>query len=149
MGESGFVLPMYASNPTGVTYRVKQFLERLGIRTSHKAEGRSRSVSTKDVHSLRHTFAYLAGEYRIPLPIVQSVLGHMSSEMTKHYQAHADREAKEKYLARMPDFLGVAEAPRLGSPMTAVQEELLQVVAVLPEESWSKVLAYARRLAGK
>jgi hypothetical protein len=30
----------------------------------------------------------------------------MSPEMTKHYQAHADRKAKEKYLSQMPDFIG-------------------------------------------
>ncbi len=37
----------------------------------------------------------------------------MSPEMTKHYQAHADRKAKEKYLSQMPDFLGVSAAQQL------------------------------------
>lgn len=134
---------MYASNPTGITYRVKQFLERLGIKTSRKAEGRSRSVSSKDVHSLRHTFAYLAGEYRIPLPIVQSVLGHMSPEMTKHYQAHADREAKEKYLIQLPDFLNAAPQ-QLPLPEEPERQELNELLAWLPLNEIRKILAQMR-----
>ena len=148
-GTDQFVLPehtqMYRTNPTGVTYRVKQFLEKLGIATSRKTEGRNRAVSTKDIHSLRHTFAYLAGEYRIPLPIVQSVLGHMSPEMTKHYQAHADREAKEKYLAQVADFLGSSSSrPQLPSP--SCRDRLNQVLALLPEDAVQQVLAYAETL---
>jgi hypothetical protein len=109
-GEQDYVLPehaaMYLENPDGISYRVKKFLESIGIQTTRVFEGRQRATSIKDVHSLRHTFAYLAGCYQIPLPIVQSILGHMSPEMTKHYQAHADRKAKEKYLSQMPDFIG-------------------------------------------
>ncbi len=108
-GDQDYVLPehaaMYKVNPSGISYRVKSFLESLGLTTTRTTEGRGRAVSVKDVHSLRHTFAYMAGCYQIPLPVVQSILGHMSPEMTKHYQAHADRQAKEKYLAQMPYFL--------------------------------------------
>jgi len=111
-GNNEYILPehasMYESNPSGISYRVKIFLEDLGIVTTRKGSVRGRASSIKDIHSLRHTFAYMAGCYQIPLPIVQSILGHMSSEMTKHYQAHADRKAKEKYLAQMPNFLDVS-----------------------------------------
>ena len=116
-GTQEYVLPehaeMYMKNSMGISYRVKKFLEGIGIKTTKLFEGRQRATSVKDVHSLRHTFAYLAGCYQIPLPIVQSILGHMSPEMTKHYQAHADRKAKEKYLSQMPDFLGVSAAQQL------------------------------------
>ncbi len=33
--------------------------------------------------------------------------------MTKHYQVHADREAKQKYLAQMDNMLGAAEITML------------------------------------
>ena len=142
-----FILPehakMYADNPTGVTYRVKYFLEGLGISTTKKAEGRSRVVSIKDVHSLRHTFAYLAGINRTPLPVVQSVLGHMSPEMTKHYQAHADREAKEKYLTQLPDFLN-ASPPQLPAAKEPEREELTQLLTRLPLKEIKKILTQIR-----
>ena len=38
--------------------------------------------------------------------IVQGVVGHMTPEMTKHYQAHANRETTRLKLLQMPDFMG-------------------------------------------
>jgi len=32
-----------------------------------------------------------------------------------HYQAYTNREAKEKYLARMPDFIGHSEVKAIGN----------------------------------
>ena len=133
---SEYILPehaaMYASNPSGISYRVKSFLEGLGIQTTRTGRNRGRATSVKDVHSLRHTFAYLAGCYQIPLPVVQSILGHMSPEMTRHYQAHADREAKEKYLAKLPTLIG--GTPAIPSPELARQEVIRQIQTLSPEQ---------------
>ena len=53
-GDSEYVFPgharMYLDNPTGISYRIKQFLEGIGIKTTRKPEGRERSVSVKDLH---------------------------------------------------------------------------------------------------
>lgn len=117
---------MYKKKPSGISYRFKKFLEELGIKTTRLIKGRSRAASVKDIHSLRHTFAYMAGCYKIPLPVVQSILGHMSPEMTKHYQAHADRKDKEKYLSQMPDFLSHANL-QMGLPQTDVKEALQEL----------------------
>ena len=103
-----YVLPdhatMYLENPDGITYRVKNFLEGIGIKTTKKVAGRGRAVSIKDVHSLRHTFCYFAGVAGIPLVVVQSILGHMTPEMTAHYTAHADRKIKLEKLSGLPCF---------------------------------------------
>ena len=72
-------------------------------------DGRSRKLSIKDVHSLRHTFCYLAGLQNIPLLIVKAVVGHMSGEMTALYQRHSDMKAKRAELSKMPDFLSVGQ----------------------------------------
>ena len=149
-GESEFILPehaaMYGTNPSGISYRVKSFLESLGITTTKVARGRGRATSVKDVHSLRHTFAYLAGCYQIPLPVVQSILGHMSPEMTKHYQAHADREAKEKYLAKLPDFIGRAEMKAIGSTDEDLRRQLLRKIEVMPAGHLEKISAFLETL---
>lgn len=135
-GKEEYVLPehakMYQTNPSGISYRFKSFLEDLGIQTTRRVEGRSHAVSIRDVHSLRHTFAYLAGCYQIPLPVVQSILGHMSPEMTRHYQAHADREAKEKYLAKLPTLIGGTPSSR--GPEISRQEVIRQVQMLSPEQ---------------
>ena len=137
---------MYQTNPSGTSYRFKSFLEEFGIRTTRNVEGRSRAVSIRDVHSLRHTFAYMAGVYQIPLPVVQSILGHMSPEMTKHYQAHADREAKEKYLARMPDSIGHSEVKAIESSDNIQREQLIQQMKGFPPDQLEIVAKFLRTL---
>ena len=106
--DEEYVLPehaaMYFENSVGISYRVKKFLEDSGIKTTKKVPGRSRAVSIKDVHSLRHTFCYFAGVAGIPLVVVQSIVGHMTPEMTAHYTSHADRKTKREKLAALPCF---------------------------------------------
>lgn len=145
-GKNEYVLPehanMYLNNSSGISYRFKAFLEELGITTTKTVTGGGRAISIKDVHSLRHTFAYMAGVYQIPLPIVQSVLGHMSPEMTKHYQAHADRQAKEHYLAQLPNFLNSPEQIADGN----VKSELLRILSTFAPLQLEQVLAFCRKL---
>ena len=108
--RSIYVLPeherMYhSSNRAGVSYRINKFLTKLGIVITRETTG-ARRASIKDFHSLRHTFAYLAGVHHMPLTIVQAILGHMSPEMTRHYQEHASREDKTQFMSHLPALLG-------------------------------------------
>jgi len=153
-GDGEYVCPelatMYTTNPSGVFYRVKEFLESIGIATSSKIDGRSRSVSTKAAHAMRHTFAYLAGVYNIPQPIVQGVLGHLTPEMTALYQRHAQREQKEKFFRQMPNVLGVATSGALPPPPAAMIEAdaeraaLLRKLSTLPTEELKRLLGLAK-----
>jgi integrase len=112
--ESGYVFPFlqekYERNPSGISKDIREFLEYIGIETTQEIEGRQQKVSVKGAHSLRHTFAYLAGIHGIPLPIVQSILGHMSPEMTSMYSDHATAEAKQMHLSKLPDYLSLPES---------------------------------------
>lgn len=138
--DSEFVFPnhaaMYLKNPSGVSYRIKTFLEKLGIRTTVVPNGRSRAISVKDLHSCRHTFCYYAGLRGIPLSVVQGILGHMSPEMTKRYNAHATLEAKRRNMQLMADFMGLADA----SPIEPEREELRKLVDTMPIETVHEIL---------
>ena len=107
--DSPYVLPehakIYNETSDGISARIKSFLEGLGFETTRKIKGRTRLVSVRDFHSLRHTFCAVAGLARIPIVIVQSIMGHMTPEMTRHYQRHADLEQKTEALKAMPDFI--------------------------------------------
>ena len=37
----------------------------------------------------------------VPLPVVQSIVGHLTASMTRHYQSHADKKARMQGLALM------------------------------------------------
>lgn len=107
--KSEYIFPAlqarYSRNPSGISKDIRNFLEDIGIKTTRQIKGRKQPASIKGAHSLRHTFAYLAGIHSIPLPIVQSILGHMSPEMTSIYSDHATAEAKRTHLAKLPDYL--------------------------------------------
>ena len=114
--DSEYVLPvqakMYQTNRTGVSTRIKKFLNELKIETQKEVRGRDRKISVKDFHSLRHTFCYLCGIYNVPFVIVKSVVGHMTDDMTHMYQKHADMNTKREKLAALPDFftpIGIPE----------------------------------------
>ena len=146
-GNGEYVCPelaaMYLNNPSGVFYRVRKFLESIDIKTASHVAGRSRAVSTKAAHAMRHTFAYLAGVYSIPQPIVQGVLGHMSPEMTALYQRHAEREKKERFFKQMPNVLGVATAlphSMIESHAEPERVELAGLIAGLPLDKVKELL---------
>lgn len=108
--ESEYVLPehakMYLINRTGISSRIKAFLDSLGIKTQKEMERGRRNISVKDFHSLRHTFCYLCGMYNVPFVIVKAVVGHLTDDMTHMYQKHADIKAKREKLAALPIFFG-------------------------------------------
>lgn len=133
--DSEYVFPehaqMYLTNSSGVSYRIKQFLEGLGIQTTRKPEGRTRAISVKDLHSCRHTFCYYAGLAGIPLAVVQSIVGHMTPSMTAHYSDHATTEDKRRGMERLSFFTQ-------GTLPAAVVEpervELHNIIDMLPIE---------------
>ena len=146
--ESEYVLPkhaeMYLNNSSGVSYRIKQFLEnKCNIATTKTLEGRSRAVSVKDLHSCRHTFCYYAGLYGIPLSIVQSIVGHMTPEMTKHYSAHASLSAKREQMRQLPEFM-MLTGLKTKDDETAEREELHRLISTLPIEKVRKILKELR-----
>ena len=130
-----YVLPehakMYLHNRSGVPYRIKKFLEeKCGIVTTEKRPDRTRAVSIKDLHSCRHTFCYYAGLNGVPLNVVQSIVGHMTPEMTKHYSNHASLEAKREKMQLLPDFMQMTgNSDSLGncSQDTEIQHLLQQI----------------------
>ena len=146
--ESEYVLPkhaeMYLSNSSGVSYRIKQFLEnKCHIATTKKLEGRSRAVSVKDLHSCRHSFCYYAGLYGIPLSIVQSIVGHMTPEMTKHYSAHASLSAKREQMRQLPEFM-MLSSNETRDFEAADREELQALISTLPIEKVRELLEMLR-----
>ena len=112
---SEYVLPeaaeMYLNHKGMVNRRVLGYLHSLGIVTDKQVPGRKRKQSVKDFHSLRHCFCYYAGLRGVPLPVVQSIVGHLTAAMTRHYQSHADREARMKGIALMRGLFSEGEKP--------------------------------------
>ena len=101
----GPVLPGIAEMYGRARWQVAQELSRIfkqaNIQTSVKLEGRKHRTPEATFHSLRHTFVSFAANAGVPLHIVQSIVGHESTAMTRHYY-HENLTALKSAVAAIP-----------------------------------------------
>lgn len=88
-GETEFVLPRMADWYVNARWRISAGLKKIfraaGITTSVRVPGRRHLAPEATFHSLRHTFVSFAANGGVPLAVVQSIVGHCSTAMTRHY----------------------------------------------------------------
>ena len=139
--ESEYVFPlhaeMYLKDASLISYRIKRFLEGLNIKTVKEFENR-KAISIKDLHSMRHVFCYYAGQVGISLAVVQSIVGHMTQEMTKHYMSHATTRAKQEAIEKLPAFLVMNDSIEI--PCADERRRLAELAYTLPMEQVSLLL---------
>lgn len=151
--DSPYVFPELAemySNPNRqrvITENVKRLFHKIGIDDTQKeVDGYARRVSVKDVHSFRHTFVYMASIHGIPLPVVQSIVGHLNPEMTKHYMDHAGREARLAYMKQLPGYITGEEPKKIDiykviSTKPDLKERIRRLVARTTPENFERTKA--------
>ena len=105
--RAGYVFPgmadMYLNHNSMLGDKIRGIFNAAGIETSVMIEGRTRPTPYATFHSLRHSFVSFAANSGVPLPVVQSIVGHRSSAMTRHYY-HANETALRKAVDAVPDF---------------------------------------------
>ena len=102
---SGPVLPtvaeMYRASRFRVSDRLCGIFKAANITTSIMIEGRRRRTPIATFHSLRHSFVSFSANAGVPLHIVQSIVGHESTAMTRHYY-HESVESLRMAVAAIP-----------------------------------------------
>ena len=110
-----FVNPMLADWYKNSKWRISHGLELIfkaaHIETSVKIEGRRTRTPEATFHSLRHTFVSLAANAGVPLPVVQSIVGHSSTAMTRHYY-HENEEVLRQAVAAIPTIGSLSTSTR-------------------------------------
>lgn len=106
----GYVLPTIgpwaAAGQNGMSKvhsRLGKIFRTAGIVTSVEVEGRRWKVPEAGFHSLRHTFVSMSANAGVPLHIVQSIVGHESSAMTRHYY-HENIAALQQAVEAIPSI---------------------------------------------
>ena len=89
-----------------VNIDVLRVLKWIGLKTSVKVEGRSRSITVYGFHSLRHSFASHCAEAGVPKTVVQSILGD-NCDILDAYYTHIGEEAQQKAIAAIAGEVGV------------------------------------------
>ena len=102
---NGPILPeiaeLYGRSRWRVSHELSRIFKAAHITTSVRLEGRHRRTPEATFHSLRHTFVSFAANAGVPLHIVQSIVGHESTAMTRHYY-HENIDALKSAVAAIP-----------------------------------------------
>ena len=108
--RTGYVLPTIgpwaASGPSGMSkihHRIGKIFKNAGIVTSVEVEGRKWKAPEASFHSLRHTFVSMSANAGVPLHIVQAIVGHESTAMTRHYY-HENVAALQQAVEAIPSI---------------------------------------------
>ena len=91
----------YKNSKWRISHGLELIFKAAHIETSVKIEGRRTRTPEATFHSLRHTFVSLAANAGVPLPVVQSIVGHSSTAMTRHYY-HENLDALRSAVASIP-----------------------------------------------
>ena len=102
---TGFVNPKIADLYNNRNWELDEGIRRIftaaNVTMSVKMEGRCRKSVVASFHSFRHTFVSLSANAGVPLPVVQSIVGHCSTAMTRHYY-HESEDALRQAVAAIP-----------------------------------------------
>ena len=91
----------YKNSKWRISHGLELIFKAAHIETSVKIEGRRTRTPEATFHSLRHTFVSLAANAGVPLPVVQSIVGHSSTAMTRHYY-HENEDVLRQAVAAIP-----------------------------------------------
>ena len=154
-----YVLPESASaylkrNQT-VVARIQKHFADCGIATAApERKQRTRRGVKVGFHSLRHSFVSLCARAGVPLAAVQSIVGHSSPAMTRHY-THMGIEAAQGAIAALPALSGDAEdaAKATASPSPAdALKTILGLARGITAKNWAarktKIIEAANAVIG-
>lgn len=106
-----YVLPeiaaLYTRRTDLVTDMIQEHFKSCGLKPHKPGTGKDgkRAVVEVGFHSLRHSFVSLCRESNAPLAVVQSIVGHSSPAMTRHY-THLGELAAGRAVALLPSVIG-------------------------------------------
>ena len=156
-----YVLPetaaTYLHRTDMVTDQIQKHFKSCGITlhmpgTGKNVTGESGAAGTKKravievgFHSLRHTFVSLCRESNAPLAVVESIVGHSSPAMTRHY-THVGELAAGHAVALLPSVMS-DDAPELAkSQPDEVLRNLQSILNSMDAKNWQKKKAAALAL---
>ena len=99
--KAEYVMPqignLYQNNRQNLSKRIQAHFRACGIET------RNAGHTVVGFHSLRHTFVSMCRAADVPLAVVESIVGHSSPAMTRHY-THVGASAAVDAIRTLPHF---------------------------------------------
>ena len=136
-----YVLPgiagQYLHRTDSVTDLVQNHFKACGITLHKPGTGKDgkRAVIEVGFHSLRHTFVSLCRESNAPLAVVESIVGHSSPAMTRHY-THVGELAAGVAVRALPSVVGeTIPEPKKSEPGDVIRD-LLAILNSMDAANW-------------
>jgi integrase len=149
----GYVMPAtaaaYIRRRDTVTDAVQKHFRKCGIQTARPGTGGAtgeRAVVDYGFHSLRHTFVSLCRADDVPLSVVESIVGHHSPAMTRHY-THTGAPAAFAAVNTLPNVMAAALLPA-ADPLAALRKQVLDIAEGMTAETLEAARAELLTLAG-
>lgn len=141
----GYVMPkcaeMYTRQQRELSEYFMKVFKAAGIQTETDGADGHRKRALVSFHSLRHTFVSLAANAGVPLAMVQSIVGHSTVDMTRHY-FHESENALVSAVAALPNVGGESVTERDG--MTARVRSLCAAVDELTDAERCELLRHLK-----
>ena len=143
-----YVLPemaaLYAHNICAVTDKVQGHFKTCGITLHKPGTGKDgkRAVIEVGFHSLRHTFVSLCRESNAPLAVVESIVGHSSPAMTRHY-THVGELAAGRAIALLPSVTDEAKQEPPKREQGEILRDMQAVLKSMTAKNWKTKKAAA------
>jgi integrase len=105
--ENDYVLPKvakrYDENSSYVSNIAISIFKFNGFKTSKKIKGVQRKIKANvyGFHSFRHSFVSFCAKAGVPLPVVQSIVGHGNPAITRHY-IHIGEDSVKQAINALP-----------------------------------------------
>lgn len=130
----------YERRPTAITGRVQRLFNSCAIRTLRARKGPcARRIVETGYHSLRHAFVSLCAESRVPLSVVQGLIGHTTAGMTEKY-FHLSAGAATAAIESLPAVTGEIIQPlALPPPQANIRVQVRDLAETLNGKTWGKV----------
>jgi integrase len=138
-----YVLPemaaLYARDSSALCKKIQAHFADNAIQTTRDT-GKGRAAMITGYHALRYTFVSMCRELGAPLSVVESIVGHASPAMTRHY-THTSEQAAAAAVNLLPAVLGDTPAPAL-PPVKMIDAAPIRALAEsLTGKNWREVKA--------
>ena len=145
--RKGYVMPecagLYQRHPKVLSGRVKRIFRSAGIETATAGQDGPRKRALVSFHSLRHTFVSMSANAGVPLAVVQSIVGHATTDMTRHYY-HESQGALVAAVTALPDVVRPGTGASTADAATPRVKALCAALDALDAQEREMVLRHLR-----
>ena len=128
---------LYTNHRTILNKSIQKHFRSCGIRTQKPGAGQRAAVEV-GFHSLRHSFVSLCRAADAPLSVVESIVGHSSPAMTRHY-THTGEAAALDAVNGLPVVVGKPQKELPAPARTVDAEKVRHLAEGMTPKTWRKL----------